>query len=131
VGTAEATIHREVLPSGLGACVHSLPAAQRALWGFFGYLGSSPSAWAYDPSTGDVVYNTKSIQGGLPKITDGSAGVVTVRLDLPRDAAGTGGFSMNGTDSHPIRLPEGSVVLPAACFLKESQKVSLANFRAM
>ena len=26
-------------------------------------------------------------------------------------------------------LPEGSVVLPAACFLRESQKVSLAGFR--
>lgn len=100
-------------------------------WGFFGYLGSGTSAWAYDPSTGDVVYNTRSIQGGLPKITDGRSGVVTVRLDLPRDAAGTGVFSVNGTDSLPIGLPEGSVVLPAACFLRESQKVSLANFRAM
>jgi hypothetical protein len=27
-------------------------------WGFFGYLGSSRSAWAYDPSTGDVVHGT-------------------------------------------------------------------------
>jgi hypothetical protein len=25
-------------------------------WGHFGYLGSSPTAFAYDPSTGDVVY---------------------------------------------------------------------------
>src|SRR5262245_16564624 len=99
-------------------------------WGFFGYLGSSTSAWSYDPSTGDVVYNTASIQGGLPKIADGRAGVVTVHLDLPRDAAGTGKFSMNGTDSPPIRLTEGPVVLPAACFLKETQKVTLANFRA-
>ena len=98
-------------------------------WGFFGYLGSSTSAWAYDPSTGDVVYNTESIEGGLPKTEDGRAGVVTVHLDLPRDAAGAGRFSMNGIDSLPIRLPEGSVVLPAACFLKERQKVSLSNFR--
>jgi hypothetical protein len=98
-------------------------------WGFFGYLGSSTTAWSYDPSTGDVVYNTNSIQGGLPKITDGRAGVVTVHLDLPRNAAGTGRFSMNGTDSIPIRLPESSVVLPAACCLKETQKVTLANFR--
>jgi hypothetical protein len=100
-------------------------------WGFFGYLGSSTSAWAYDPSTGDVVYATESIQGGLPKITDGHTGVVTVRLDLPRDADGAAVFSMNGTDSLPIGLPPGSVVLPAACFLKGSQKASLANFRAM
>ena len=100
-------------------------------WGFFGYLGSSTSAWAYDPSTGDIVTHTESIQGGLPKIADGGAGVVTVRLDLPRDAAGMGLFSMNGVESLPIGLPEGSVVLPAACFLKESQRVSLANFRAI
>jgi hypothetical protein len=98
-------------------------------WGFFGYLGSSSSAWAYDPSTGDVVNGTKSIQGGLPKIAGGRAGVVTVRLDLPRYAAGMGRFSVNGTESMPIELPEGSVVLPAACFLKERQKVTLANFR--
>jgi hypothetical protein len=97
-------------------------------WGFFGYLGSSTTAWSYDPSTGDVVYNTRSIQGGLPKIVDGRTGVVTVRLDLPRDGIGIGMFSMNGTDSLPISLPEGSVVLPAACFLKETQKVTLTNF---
>jgi hypothetical protein len=99
-------------------------------WGFFGYLGSSTSAWSYDPSTGDVVYNTQSIQGGLPKVSDGHSGVVSVRLELPRDAAGTAWFSMTGTDSRPIALPDGSVVLPAACFLRESQKVSLAGFRA-
>ena len=98
-------------------------------WGFFGYLGSSTSAWAYDPSTGDVVYATESIQGGLPNVSDGRSGVVSVRLQLPRDAAGTAWFSMNGTESRPIALPEGSVVLPAACFLKESQKVSLASLR--
>jgi hypothetical protein len=98
-------------------------------WGFYGYLGSSNSAWAYDPSTGDVVYNTESIQGGLPKIADGRAGLVTIHLDLPRDAAGTGRFSMNGIDSLSVRLSEGAVVMPAACFLKETQKVSLANFQ--
>jgi hypothetical protein len=97
-------------------------------WGFFGYLGSSSSAWAYDPSTGDVVYNTASIQSGLPKIADGHRGVVTVQLDLPRHAEGQAQFSMNGTEARAIRLPKSSVVLPAACFLKESQKVTLANF---
>jgi hypothetical protein len=98
-------------------------------WGFFGYLGSSTSAWAYDPSTGDVVYATASIQGGLPKVSDGHSGVVSVRLELPRDAAGTAWFSMNGTESRPIALAEGSVVLPAARFQKESQRVSLASVR--
>jgi hypothetical protein len=62
-------------------------------WRFFGRLGSSTSAWAYDPSTGNVVSNTKSIQWGLPKITDGRAGVVIVRLDPPPDAAGAGVLS--------------------------------------
>jgi hypothetical protein len=98
-------------------------------WGFFGYLGSSTSAWAYDPSTGDVVHATESIQGGLPKVSDGRSGKVSVRLELPRDTVGTAWFSVNGMESRPIALPEGSVVLPAACFLKESQKVSLAKLR--
>src|SRR5215217_87133 len=31
-------------------------------WGFFGYLGAGPTAWAYDPSTGDIVNATKSIE---------------------------------------------------------------------
>lgn len=98
-------------------------------WGFYGYLGSSSSAWSYDPSTGDVVFNTRSIQGGLPTIINGHTGIVSVRLDLPRDTQGTATFSIDGTDTQPIHLPEGSVVLPAACFLKETQKVTLAAFR--
>ena len=98
-------------------------------WGFFGYLGSSSSAWSYDPSTGDVVSNTESIQGGLPKSTDGHSGVVSVHLELPRDAAGTAWFSVQGVESRLIALPESSVVLPAACFHRESQRVSLAGFR--
>jgi hypothetical protein len=98
-------------------------------WGFFGYLGSSTSAWSYDPSTGDVVSNTKSIQGGLPTVADGQSGVVSVRLDLPRDDAGAGWFTISGAESRSIALPEGSVVLPAACFLRESQKVSLSSLR--
>jgi hypothetical protein len=98
-------------------------------WGFFGYLGASTTAWAYDPSSGDVVTNTASIQGGLPKVSDGRSGTVTVRIELPREAAGTAWFSMDGRESRPMDLPEGAVVLPAACFLRESQKVSLASFR--
>ena len=35
-------------------------------WGLFGYLGASATAWSYDPSTGDVVSATKSIQMLLP-----------------------------------------------------------------
>lgn len=97
-------------------------------WGFFGYLGASSSAWSYDPSTGDVVCNTASIQGGLPKIAGGRSGVVKVHVKLPRYGKGQARFSVNGTETRAIRLPRGSVVMPAACFLKESQKVTLANF---
>ena len=98
-------------------------------FGFFGYLGASSSAWSFDPSTGDVVCNTKSIQGGLPRFEDGHTGVVTVSFDLPRNAEGVAWFSIQGVASIPINLPKSSVILPAACFLKEGQKVTLANFQ--
>lgn len=97
-------------------------------WGFFGYLGASSSAWAYDPSTGDVVCNTESIEAGLPKSADGHRGVVSIHLDLPRRATGTARFRVDNVETREIRLSEGAVVLPAACFLKESQRVTLAGF---
>jgi hypothetical protein len=98
-------------------------------WGFFGYLGASPTACAYDPSTGDVVRNTKSIQGDLPKFADRHTGIVSVHLDLPRLAEGSARFLVNGAETRAIPLPEGAVVLPAACFLKEGQRVTLANLQ--
>ena len=97
-------------------------------WGFFGYLGASPTAWAYDPSTGDVVCETESIQGNLPKFEDGSTGIVSVELKIPRYAKGEGKFIIAGTETQPIPLPTGAVILPAACFLKEAQKITIANF---
>jgi len=97
-------------------------------WGFFGYLGASPTAWAYDPSTGDVVCNTKSIQGGLPKFSNGRAGLVSVRLELPRRDEGLGSFIVDAVETRRISLPVGAVVLPAACFLRESQRVTLSGY---
>lgn len=97
-------------------------------WGFFGYLGASNTAWSYDPSTGDIVNNTQSIKGGLPKFEDGHRGVITLVLDLPLAAKGEARFIVNGVDTPHIELPESSVILPAACLLKETQKVTLANF---
>jgi hypothetical protein len=97
-------------------------------WGFFGYLGASPTAWSYDPSSGDVVTDTKSIEGGLPKFQDGETGVVSVELDLPRSAAGSAHFISGGVRSRAIPMPEGAVLLPAACFLKQGQRVTLADF---
>lgn len=94
-------------------------------WGFFGYLGAGCAAWAYDPSTGDVVNETKSIEGGLPKFDDGRTGIVTLEFELPREGAGTGSFRVQGQASRPIALPSGAVVVPAACLLKESQRVTL------
>jgi hypothetical protein len=97
-------------------------------WGFFGYLGSSSTAWSYDPSTGDVVTATESIEGGLPKFENGRSGVVQMHVSLPRQEAGLAKFIVNGVESKPIPLPEGAVVLPAACFLKTGQRITLMNF---
>ncbi|HET9325670.1 MAG TPA: hypothetical protein VFQ05_02745 [Candidatus Eisenbacteria bacterium] len=102
-------------------------------WGFFGYLGASPTAWAYDPSTGDVVSNTESIEGGLPKFakpffSGEQGGVVSVTLDLPRQQEGNGRFTVDGVSSRPIALPPAPVVLPAACLLRQGQRVTLSAF---
>lgn len=97
-------------------------------WGFFGYLGASPTAWSYDPSTGDVVCNTESIQGGLPKFSNGRTGLVSVRLELPRRDEGFGSFIVDGRETLRITLPAGAVVLPATCLLKESQRVTLSGY---
>lgn len=40
-------------------------------WGFYGYLGAGYNAWSYDPTTGDIVTQTESIKGNLPKWIDG------------------------------------------------------------
>lgn len=94
-------------------------------WGFFGYLGASPSAFSYDPSTGDVVTNTASIENGLPKSSDGRTAVVGLHLELPRHKEGRARFTMNGVHAKDIALPEGAVVVPAACLLKETQRITL------
>lgn len=100
-------------------------------WGFFGYLGASSTAWSYDPSTGDVVCATKSIQGELPTFLGGRSGVVSVDLNLPRTAEGEGKFIIDNVETRPVRLPLGAVVLPAACLLKETQKVTLSNVQRL
>lgn len=96
-------------------------------WGFYGYLGSSTSAWSYDLSSGDVVYATRSIEGGLGKSADGRTGTVTLRLGLPADGAGTATFVVGETASRPIELPPGAVVIPAACLLRPGQAVRLTG----
>jgi hypothetical protein len=74
-------------------------------WGFFGYLGSSTSAWAYDPSTGNVVYNTKSIEGGLPKIADGRSGVGSPPIPPTPNARRTCRCRPGRSRSTPTRFP--------------------------
>lgn len=96
-------------------------------WGFFGYLGAGTTAWAYDPSTGDVVTETRSIAGGLPAFADTGRGVVSVQLELPRKRAGAGTFIVKGISSPPVALPAGAVVVPAACLLREGQRVRLGD----
>jgi hypothetical protein len=98
-------------------------------WGFFGYLGAGPTAWAYDPSTGDVVTRTESIASGLPIFPDGRRGVVSVRLEVPRAEPGRGTFVVDHVEAPPIELPAGAVVVPAACLLRESQRVRLGRLQ--
>ena len=44
---------------------------------------------------------------------------------------GVGRFIVNGTESPEIALPVGAVVLPAACLLAATQKITLANFKRL
>jgi len=96
-------------------------------WGFSGCFGESSTAWSFNPVTGDIVRGAQSIQGGLPTFPAGKGGTVTVRLDLPRDTEGAAWFAVNGTASEPIYLPHGAVIMPAACLMKEGQKITLAD----
>jgi hypothetical protein len=90
--------------------------------GFFGYLGASSTAWSYDPSTGDVVTRTASIEGGLPRFADRRTGRVSVELETPRHGAGRGRFVVDGTASRWIGLSDGAVVAPPpACSGKRSE----------
>lgn len=99
-------------------------------WGVFGYLGSSSSAWAYDPSSGDVVIATASIEGGLPVLDQGH-GTVEVQVHLPREGKGLARFVVDGCASRAVALPAGSVLVPAACLLEDGQSVTLCDFRRL
>ena len=95
-------------------------------WGFYGYLGSSDSAYSYDPSTGDVVTNTKELYSGFP-ILKQNKGVVTLRLNLPAEASGEAWFVIEGIETNKIKLPVGSVITPAVCLSRKGQKVTITN----
>ena len=96
-------------------------------WGFFGYLGSSSSAWSYDPSTGDIVTSTESIHGNLPKF-NGNSGVIGLELDLPKNEVGKFTFIIDGVRTPTKQLPNsGAVAIPAACLLSHGQKVTIRN----
>ena len=96
-------------------------------WGFFGYLGASRTAVSYDPSTGDVVTATESIQGNLPTFRD--SGTVSVHATLPRNEPGKMKFIVSGIESNELKLPGGAVICPAACFLELGQTVTIANLK--
>jgi hypothetical protein len=67
----------------------------------------------------------------LPEFEDGRQGVVAVELRIPRNSEGEGRFIVSGTETQPIPLPAGAVVLPAACLLEEKQRVTIANFERL
>ncbi|UJR20410.1 hypothetical protein I4U23_023541 [Adineta vaga] len=98
-------------------------------WGFFGYLGASTTAWSYDPSTGDVVNGTNSIQGNLPKFHENS-GVIALELDLPKKEKGNFTFIIDGIRTTTIQLPHtGAVAIPAVCLLSQGQKITIKNLK--
>lgn len=100
-------------------------------WGFFGYLGSSASAWSYDPSTGDIVSNTESIRGGLPKI-EGDSGIIGLEMNVPKDRPGEFTFIVNGVRTPTQNLSNrGAVAIPAVCLLSQGQKVTIGNLRRL
>jgi len=96
-------------------------------WGFYGYLGSSASAFSYDPSSGDIVSHTDEIISGLP-ILKGDSGVITLELNLPKESKGEAWFLIDGVETPHIELPLGAVVRPAACLLRKKQKITLDRF---
>lgn len=97
-------------------------------WGSFGYLGSSCTAWAYDPSTGDLVTGTRSIEGDLPQCTEDNGHTIRLTVTVPRHRSGFARFTIGGVDSHAIALPAGAVIVPAACLMSPGQRVTLMSF---
>ena len=94
-------------------------------WGFFGYLGSSNTAWSYDAWEGAIVTDTQATHEGLPTIKN--SGVVTLELNFDGGAP-TATFIVDGKPTPSISLPAGSVVIPAGCLCARGQKVTLGNF---
>jgi hypothetical protein len=96
-------------------------------WGFFGYLGAGKNAWSYDAFEGAIVTEEEAIHSGLPKI--GKSGTVSVRIDLKRKNECV--FIVDGKETPAISLPQGAVVIPAACLLKKGQVLTLANLKRL
>ncbi|UJR18985.1 hypothetical protein I4U23_022115 [Adineta vaga] len=100
-------------------------------WSLFGYLGSSASAWSYDPYTGDIVYNTKSIHSDLPKFK-GDKGVIGLELDIPKNAIGEFTFIIDGVRTPTKQMPNsGAVAIPAVCLLARGQRVTIRSLRQL
>ncbi len=96
-------------------------------WGFYGYLGAGQNAYAYDPSSGHIVTETRELFSGLTKIKN--SGKVTLRLYLSRHPQ-TAVFIVNETESPIITLPDKAEVIPGACLFKKGQSVKITNIIA-
>lgn len=87
----------------------------------FGCHISDPSS---NTAPGDIVTATESISGGLPKF-QGNKGTISIEFILPRETKGSATFIVNGARTPSVELPEGAVVIPAACLLKKGQSVTV------
>jgi len=94
-------------------------------FGDFGYLGASKTSWSFDSWEGAIINGTEYIHERLPLVKNG--GYVTLRLDLRRGEGSKATFLVGGISTPAIPLPQNAVVIPAACFLNKSQKITLTN----
>jgi hypothetical protein len=69
---------------------------------------------------------TEASHSGLPTIK--KQGVVALELDLVAGQPHRARFIVDGVATPEIPLPDGSIVVPAACLLAQGQKVTLQNF---
>ena len=74
-----------------------------------------------------IVTEEEAIHSGLPRIR--KSGTVSMRLDLKRKHECV--FVVDGKEAPAISLPQGAVVIPAACLLKKGQVVTLANLQRL
>jgi len=95
----------------------------RLSWGEYG--GYRNVACMYDPNRGTIIAEQGVNRTGLPTLTKGK---ITLELFLEQNQPQRAVFTIDGTRSPEIQLPQDSVVIPSAFLFVQRQKVTLLNF---